>query len=138
MAPLVLKDPVLNRYIARPVVEFNGECDWSLAKTYRLNGYTVPKGFRFDGASIPRPLWWWNDPAGVSFPAAIVHDYHYTHQTVSRKQADDAFFRNLVSIGVRPTAAWLMWVAVRVCGGRAWRKHRAEAEAKKNRLLYDD
>lgn len=132
MKPLLLKSLIRNERAARPLVRFHGECDWELAHTFRLNGHVVPKGFRFDGASIPRPLWWWNDPSGVAFPAAIIHDYHYKTQNVSRKYADDVFFRNLVAIGVRPTAAWLMWAAVRLFGGKAWKKHQAAASEEKS------
>lgn len=137
MKPLLLRNQTLNERIERPVVRFHGECNWELVKTYRLNGHTVPRGFRFDGASIPRFLWWWNQPSGIAFPAAIVHDFHYSHQPVPRKFADRSFYWNLIGIGVRTTAAWLMWAAVRVFGGKAWRNHKSEADARKARPTHN-
>ena len=37
----------------------------------------IPKGFRFDGASVPRFLWWWLPPIADYMPAVVVHDYLY-------------------------------------------------------------
>jgi hypothetical protein len=128
---LVVKDRKKRARVQYPLVRFHGECDWELAKEYRLNGYTAPKGLRFDGASIPRVFWWWYDPSGAAFPAAIIHDYHYTYQPISRRSADGAFYKNLLAIGVRPAAAWLMWLGVRLFGGRAWKRHKAHADERK-------
>ena len=38
----------------------------------------VPKGFKSDGASIPRVIWSWLPPFGKYLNAAIIHDYYYS------------------------------------------------------------
>jgi len=37
----------------------------------------IPKGFKFNGSSSPRFLWWLFPPYGDFFFAAIIHDYLY-------------------------------------------------------------
>lgn len=43
-------------------------------KTIRI---VIPKGFQFDGASIPRPLWGILHPSGLLLMPALVHDFAY-------------------------------------------------------------
>jgi hypothetical protein len=40
----------------------------------------IPKGFIFDGASIPRPLWSFISPTGVMFIPGLFHDFGYRYQ----------------------------------------------------------
>lgn len=52
--------------------------DW----TYTLpSGVTIliPKGFLFDAASVPRPLWAWLNPSGVLLIPGLIHDYGYRY-----------------------------------------------------------
>lgn len=79
----------------------------------------VPAGFSSDLASVP----WWaqrlyppDDPAYLC--AAIVHDYLYRHQIVSRALAD-AIFRDLIT--GRRSRAWVMYAAVRLGGRKSYR-----------------
>ncbi|MDD1782438.1 DUF1353 domain-containing protein [Enterovibrio sp. ZSDZ35] len=46
---------------------------------YNYNGheYVIPKGFVFDGASIPRPLWFLLSPTGLLFIPGLIHDFGY-------------------------------------------------------------
>ena len=37
-------------------------------------------GFRFDGASIPRPLWFLLNPIGLLLIQGLIHDYGYRYQ----------------------------------------------------------
>ena len=57
--------------------------------------FTVPIGFIFDGATIPRPLHWWSSPInGWSDTAAAIHDYLYRFRAtlgLTRKFADVVF-----------------------------------------------
>ncbi len=39
----------------------------------------IPKGFIFDGASIPRPLWGVLSPVGLLLVQGLIHDYAYMH-----------------------------------------------------------
>ena len=110
-----------------PEVIWHGENNWELAKDYTLNGTTVPQGFRFDGASIPRPLWWWNQPAGIAFPAATIHDWLYKSHAIAREESDLIFYTDLISTGVRPSVAYLMWFAARLFGGENWKRNMRNA-----------
>ena len=41
-------------------------------------GYVIiPKGFEFDGASIPRPFWFFLSPVGLLLIPGLIHDYGY-------------------------------------------------------------
>ena len=37
----------------------------------------INKGFVFDGASIPRPLWAFLSPVGLLLIPGLIHDYGY-------------------------------------------------------------
>jgi hypothetical protein len=43
----------------------------------------IPKGFRFDGSSAPRFIWWIFPSYGDFFFAALVHDYLYQTRYMS-------------------------------------------------------
>lgn len=51
----------------------------------------IPAGFESDGASIPRPLWWFTHPFAELLEASVVHDYHYENAIGSKAIADSAF-----------------------------------------------
>lgn len=87
----------------------------------------VPKGFSFDGASIPQALWSLGlDPFNPRFlHASCVHDWlYYTHQIhsgeLSRGQVDTLFGELLVKAGVDRVRVWSMVKAVRMFGGWYW------------------
>ena len=56
--------------------------DWK----YNLNGseYVIPKGFQFDGASIPKFLRTFFSPVGVLLIGGLVHDYMYKYTALKR------------------------------------------------------
>lgn len=89
----------------------------------------IPKGFEFDGASIPiwiKPLVSLLDPWERHEQPAAVHDLLYGIQLASRFQAD-AFFRELMQdAGVPWVPRLLIYAAVRVGGGKAWRQNREQ------------
>lgn len=39
----------------------------------------IPKGFVFDGASIPRPLWGLLSPTGLLLVPGLIHDFAYRY-----------------------------------------------------------
>lgn len=98
-----------------------GQRRWVLLEGYHFEGFRVPGGFEFDGASVPRffhrvvtP----HDPRVIR--AALGHDYLY-RQGVGGRKAADMFFRNvLISDGVPGWLATLMYQAVRMGGFVAW------------------
>lgn len=104
---------------------------------------TIPKGYPFDGASVPRACWSLTGllPTGVHMGAAAVHDWLYQRRGYlnrgelleqqgdqwvpvvdvwTRQMCDDLFLRIMQAGGVTPWKAKAMHWAVRVFGGRAW------------------
>ena len=95
---------------------------------------TVWAGATTDGASVP----WWAD--GL-FPrlvdpriaaAALIHDQLYETQGAghfTRAECDGIFREALLTAGVAPWRAWVMWAAVRIGGGSGWNAHTPESVA---------
>lgn len=117
-----------------------GSRKWEIAKdwNFSVNGenYVVPKGFVFDGASVPKFLASWLSPTGVLLVGGLVHDYAYkytvllkkgkkeTSDTMTQKEAD-ALFRD---IGIEQNGFHflnnLAYWALRIGGFAAWNGHR--------------
>ena len=109
------------------------EEDWS----YSVNGsvITVPKGFVFDLASIPRILWIVKGfaPFELSTAAPLIHDYIYNHKGAlpgvsldayrlfKRSEADRYFRLIMKDEGVGAIRRTLAWLAVRLGGFFSWR-----------------
>jgi hypothetical protein len=88
----------------------------------------VPKGFRSDLASVPNCLLWLVDPLGKHQRAALFHDVAYRLQYCTRYTAD-AIFRVILERDQVP--AWrvfLLYYAVRMFGGRAWKQNRQHVD----------
>lgn len=91
----------------------------------------VPKGFIFDGASIPRAAW---SVLGYTpfhpqvILAALVHDWLYLNHQCSRAEADLIFKILLLKNGVDPHAAEQMYLAVRSAGWLFWRHSENDLE----------
>lgn len=104
-------------------------------KRIEWNGktFTIPRGFKSDGASVPRLFWRVvfppSDPTALR--AAFAHDYIYREQPEgwTRAEADKMFFDLMVADGVSRFRAGLAYIAVRLCGGVVWRKHAEEKAA---------
>jgi hypothetical protein len=95
-------------------------------------GFHIPKGFIFDGASIPRPLWWFLSPVGLLLIPGLIHDWGYRYNTGSGVKSNisdrgiwDILFRQIIKEVTDTTIIpWIAWAAVRIGGWKAWRKHR--------------
>ena len=115
---------------------------WKIDSTkYRI---TIPAGFTYDGASVPRPVWTISGltPDGLIRAAALVHDWLYqfkgdlpkgSHQFFhknsewrnvigkwNRKDADRLFSRIMREAGVARTKRRRAYRAVRLFGWIAW------------------
>lgn len=116
-------------------------CHWSddQGKTYQLK---IPKGYRCDGASVPRVLWSISDltPDGVIRGPATLHDRLYENQgkvahlrvvdgdewvdsikVFTRKDADQLFRAYMKAAGVNKTTRRRAYWAVRLFGWYAWK-----------------
>ena len=85
---------------------------WTLLEDYSRDGITVPAGFTFDVASVPRFAWWLYPRWGRYAEAALVHDYLCTGDTC-RKEADKLFYKHMREDGVLRVHAWIMYACVR-------------------------
>jgi len=84
---------------------------------------TVPRGFVFDGASVPPLLTALVPRSHPAFlPAAALHDWIYSDidGSLTRREADDLFFEALLVLQTPAVWARLMWTAVRAFGIVPW------------------
>ncbi len=92
--------------------------------------FTAKKGFKTDFASVPRaPIAWWFC-GGLGEAAAVIHDYLYKYNGVSKDTADRVFYMGLRDMGVGPFRAAVMYQAVKMGGWGMWKKYRSEDNAR--------
>jgi hypothetical protein len=124
-----------------PSLIYNDDDTWTLEGDFSIasRGYqlTVPAGFRFDLASIPRALWSLEAPFELSIAAPVVHDWGYRHggaipvgspsssgtyptQVFSRANVDAFFLDIMAQRGVSWWRRQVAYRAVRLFGGSSW------------------
>jgi hypothetical protein len=106
----------------------------------------IPKGFVFDGASIPRPLWGLLSPTGLLLIPGLIHDFAYRYDYLwALKVANNGDTDNCVykykhnsgqrhwdtmfrEVGVRINGMVIIdalaWAALFLMGWSAWRSNR--------------
>jgi len=96
----------------------------------RWQAMIVPEGYRWDGASIPRCLWWlMGHPLSTQLRwASLWHDIGCREAQCieDRTIADAVFLRLLREAGVGKWRRLAMWSAVRVYGFWTWRCRRGK------------
>ena len=119
---------------ARPIAgdKYRLQDDYTYTPPSQMFSITVPRGFGWDGASVPRFLWTLSGirPDGLVRAAALVHDYLYRHRGkvpgcyrhFSRKRADLLFHRMILDAGESKLTAYRAYWAVRLFGWLAWNK----------------
>ena len=95
----------------------------------------VPKGFVTDFASVPRLIQWLVPRWGKYGNAAIIHDWLYWQQEMSRREADRVFIEAMDVMKVFPLLKHLIYAAVRIFGWIAWLRNRADRASGFNRVL---
>ena len=95
----------------------------------------IPRGYKWNGASIPRPLW---AIIGSRFEpdrllASLRHDWIYLVHCADRKSADRLFRDDLLAAGMAAWKAKTMYSAVRAFGGCSWPTSEAD-QAEINRV----
>lgn len=83
----------------------------------------IPKGFVFDGSTIPRPLQTlFGTPFDeINFISGLVHDYLYDAKcpiSVDRQTADEIFYEMQVRNGRNKYKAWIMKMGIRIGGSK--------------------
>ncbi|MBR3223423.1 MAG: DUF1353 domain-containing protein [Kiritimatiellae bacterium] len=85
----------------------------------------INAGFVFDGASVPRWLWWLcGDPMEVPrVAAALAHDFLYRAHLCEREVADKIFRAICLKVGISPLRSGTEYYFVRFFGGSAWSEY---------------
>jgi len=97
----------------------------------------IPKGFIYDGASVPRVLWPLLQPDGILLIPAIIHDFGYRYNAYVRygdntivcagvgKAFHDRLFKNVaVAVNDMPILGTIAWVGLGLGGWLPWRNRR--------------
>lgn len=109
---------------------------WRLEERYLVktneHTFTIPEGFEFDMASIPKPLWWIVAPFELSVSAPLIHDYYYRkggkpneleNEELDKEAADNIFYEMMRAEGVSFLRSRIAYYAVRVFGFLSWREN---------------
>ncbi len=101
------------------------------------------KGFIFDGASIPRPLWALLSPVGLLLLPGLIHDYGYKYDQLwrivdeeifpykykaGRDYWDDLFKKIGAEVNGFALINYIAWLGVKLSGGCAFKKYREKDE----------
>ena len=126
-------------------------CEDYMREFQRLRIF-VPKGFLYDGGSVPRALWTATGltPMGDGAAAWLVHDVMYRFRgyppagwmrrtcvygvRLDREQADQLMRDMLIASNVPKFRAEIAYRGVRWFGGGSWR---SEHEAARNRAKWE-
>lgn len=137
-------------YMAEPCLIPTASGKWKLCDNMIIhidNTYhAVPRGFKTDLASIPRPLWWLYSPTDFdSIASAVLHDWHYCcAPNVTRLQADEVFYYGLIAQGMPKARASLYYYGVRswgwlfYTGGIGLAQHLDEFDRNELQGVYED
>ena len=116
-----------------------GTRHWEVVKdfSYSINkqNFVIPKGFKFDGASVPKFLAQFLSPVGVLLIGGLIHDYGYKYETLLLKNGKtigirsqqwmDKTFRDInIEVNGFYFLNYLAYWALRIGGWVAWNKHR--------------
>ena len=86
---------------------------FKVVKSFSFKDINIPKGFRTDGASVPRLFWSLFPPNRTDYlPCAIVHDY--LCDKGEYKKADEYFKKCLEELQVDKFSRTIMYLAVRI------------------------
>jgi hypothetical protein len=142
LRPLIIPTKELGS-IARMLKWFASSRKWEVYEdfTFDFEGHqlVIPKGFVFDGASVPRLFWSVLAPTGLLMVPGLLHDFAYMYDFLLEKKDGklvkynegggkrfwDLMFR---AVGQQVNgvhfANLLAWVALTCGGGIAWLSHR--------------
>jgi hypothetical protein len=87
---------------------------------------TIPKGYIWDLASVPRLLWTICPPDSDAELAFLIHDYLYENQINNRKWADEEMLKWSIltngtkNISIKNIDNYVRYYAVRIGGQKAW------------------
>jgi len=141
MTPIPLIDRDAN-YFSRVCSWLFKSVKWRLDKDYCIFvpgmqcWIRVPKGFIFNGASIPRPLWPFLAPTGILFLPSLLHDFGYKYQcllgiestillqSANRAQFDKVFRSLSIEVNRLKVVSNIAWGFLYLFGWKAWNQAR--------------
>ena len=113
--------------------------DWQFKLPHGIK-ITIPKGFVFDGASVPRALWGIMSPTGILFIPGLVHDFGYRNgflwatshtghryqygKSITRKGYDYIFYLVCQQVNGMRLVSTVAYCMVSVFGWIAWNKNK--------------
>ena len=97
----------------------------------------VAIGFQTDFATVPRPFWVILPKWGRYGNASVIHDWLYWTQARPRREADAVFLEAMGVLDVSTPVKYVLFWAVRLFGGLAWVRNRADRAAEFDRVLAD-
>lgn len=95
----------------------------------------VPAGFVTDFASVPRIIGAWLLYGGKGKRAAVIHDWTYSSQMVSRSVADAIFEEALKASQYDAWEVKGMYAGVRLGGWVAWNKKNVPQDEEVQRII---
>lgn len=102
--PVLRKLPNGRYRVVQPWSVNAGGTTWTVPRGYTTNGITAPAYLRSSlGDGVDRPETW----------SAIFHDWLFTQAGVSRSMADNLFHEVMISYGISPSKARLLYSTVR-------------------------
>ena len=92
---------------------------YQTSRDLSISGFVIPKGFAFNGMTIP---WFLRAFVGGEYrprliEGVVLHDYLYTVKKTTRKQADEIFYELIKDAN----CAILFYWAVRLFGWTSWK-----------------
>ena len=127
--------------LPEPIIQAATDKLYELVEDYSLEHkricYTVKKGFRTDGESIPRAVWFITGHPfqGLGLPAAVIHDILYGSEYYPREKADLIFKQLLERNGVNWFRAMMRYRFLRMFGGLTWKTHTDATRAEARKFL---
>ena len=102
----------MDRVVVQPI----DKDKFRVYKDLSYRDINIPKGFVTNGANIPRVFWSLFPPNSPEYLSAVVlHDFMCAKRGVfTYKEADDAFYRAMVDIGVSKWKAKLFYISCRI------------------------
>jgi len=92
---------------------------YKIIEDVKIDEFIIPKGFKTDGASIPKIFWsLFGCPfVGKYVKAAILHDYLYSGNIdITFHKANLKFYKNMRKSGVSKFKAFIMFKTVEIFG----------------------
>jgi len=102
----------------------------------------IPKGFIFDGVSVPKFIHWFLSPTGVLFIPGLIHDFSYRYGYLwalddkgkvyrymegSNRHYWDSIFRRLgLELNGMVILNAFARVVLLICGWKYWKKNREQ------------